>query len=342
MSAMPAAGPDARRRERDDPAFSVLVPGMPGMSMMEGAEVPPGWTYNPSSWVQRAPSIALAFIGYFMARYLASYQLGHITDVWDPIFGDGTDTEGEHALEEILSPHDALVRARGGNVVDLWNAAAARADGEWIVLTEAHCLGDPGCMAALSRAVERDPSLDAVSLDHGHHAENRAGVLCERWFRDLYAEWDRADWRLRLARDQRRLGPSGGGRGVFALRDIPAGTRILEYRGQVITWRTAQRRHAKTGADGHTYFFDRGDGTVIDGSMGGNSARYLNHSCAPNCEAINHHGRIDIHTTKPIAAGSELLLDYQLHLDRPTDLDSATYACACTAPGCRTTMLAQQ
>jgi len=131
------------------------------------------------------------------------------------------------------------------------------------------------------------------------------------------------------------------GRGVFALRDIPANTRILEYRGQVITWSTAKARHTNVGADGHTYFFDRGDGTVIDGSIGGNSARYLNHSCEPNCEAINQHGRIHIYTSKPIAAGSELLLDYQLHLDRPTELDTALYACACTAPTCRTTMLAQ-
>jgi hypothetical protein len=131
------------------------------------------------------------------------------------------------------------------------------------------------------------------------------------------------------------------GRGVFARRDIPAGMRILEYRGQVITWRTAKARHAKTGADGHTYFFDRGDGTVIDGAHGGNSARYLNHSCEPNCEAVNHEGRIHIYTTEPVTAGSELLLDYQLRLERPTDLDTALYACACAAPTCRTTMLAR-
>jgi hypothetical protein len=129
------------------------------------------------------------------------------------------------------------------------------------------------------------------------------------------------------------------GRGVFALRDIPAGTRILEYRGQVITWRTAKTRHATTGTAGHTYYFDRGDGTVIDGARGGNSARYLNHSCEPNCEAVNQRGRVHIFTIAPVAAGSELLLDYQLHLERPTDLDLALYACACSASGCRTTML---
>jgi len=130
------------------------------------------------------------------------------------------------------------------------------------------------------------------------------------------------------------------GRGVFALCDIPAGTRILEYRGQVIAWRTAKSRHARTGADGHTYFFDRGDGTVIDGARGGNSARFLNHSCDPNCEAIDHGGRIHVYTVAAVKAGAELLLDYQLQLERSSLADPALYACSCRATACRTTMLA--
>lgn len=71
-------------------AFSVLIPGMPGMMKMPGAEIPPGWTYNPSSWQQRAPMIALAFVGFFISRYLAAYQLGHTGTAWDPFFGNGT------------------------------------------------------------------------------------------------------------------------------------------------------------------------------------------------------------------------------------------------------------
>jgi hypothetical protein len=76
-------------------ALSVLVPMMPGQAhhavmMMPGPEVPPGWSYNPSSWWQRGPIIALAFVGYFISRYLAAYQLGHIRTVWEPFFGDGT------------------------------------------------------------------------------------------------------------------------------------------------------------------------------------------------------------------------------------------------------------
>ncbi len=73
-------------------ALSVLIPGMPGMGWMEmpGPEIPPGWTYNPSTWLQRGPIIALAFVGFFIARYLAAYQLGHIPAAWDPFFGEST------------------------------------------------------------------------------------------------------------------------------------------------------------------------------------------------------------------------------------------------------------
>lgn len=71
-------------------AFSILVPGMPGMRMMDGPDLPPGWTYNPSSWVQRAPVITLALVSFFISRYLAAYQLGYIDSIWDPVFGEGT------------------------------------------------------------------------------------------------------------------------------------------------------------------------------------------------------------------------------------------------------------
>lgn len=68
-------------------AFGLVIP----MSMkMEGQGIPPGWSYNPSSWPQRAPIIALAFVSFLASRYLAAYQLGHISEVWDPFFADGT------------------------------------------------------------------------------------------------------------------------------------------------------------------------------------------------------------------------------------------------------------
>lgn len=76
-------------------AFSVLIPMMPGMSMagmMGGPDIPRGWTYCPSTWLQRLPIAALAFIGFLTSRYLTAYQLGHIDQAWDPFFGNGTMT----------------------------------------------------------------------------------------------------------------------------------------------------------------------------------------------------------------------------------------------------------
>jgi nucleoside-diphosphate-sugar epimerase len=83
--------------------FSVLVPMMPGMShegMMDESTVPPGWTYSPSSWLQRLPIIALGFFGFLIARYLAAYQLGQIPAVWEPFFsGEG----GKNGTEFIIT-----------------------------------------------------------------------------------------------------------------------------------------------------------------------------------------------------------------------------------------------
>ena len=75
--------------------FSVLVPMMPGMAhhmemMKPGPEIPPGWTYNPSTWHQRSPMIIAAFLGWMFSRYLAAFQLGYITTIWEPFFGVGT------------------------------------------------------------------------------------------------------------------------------------------------------------------------------------------------------------------------------------------------------------
>ena len=73
-------------------ALTILIPMMPGMMliMQPGPEVPPGWSYNPSAWLQRAPLIALSWTSFFFARYLAAYQLGYLDAAVDPFFGDGT------------------------------------------------------------------------------------------------------------------------------------------------------------------------------------------------------------------------------------------------------------
>lgn len=73
-------------------ALTVLIPGMPSMIMYMkmGPEVPPGWTYNPSSWPQRWIMIAFGFAGWLVSRYLAAFQLGYTGTAWDPFFGEGS------------------------------------------------------------------------------------------------------------------------------------------------------------------------------------------------------------------------------------------------------------
>lgn len=91
-------------------AFAVLIPGMPGMDMsvmMTGPDIPPGWSYNPSTWVQRAPIILLATVGFFASRYMAAFQLGHINGVWDPVFGTGTERVLHSSVSKMFPISDA-------------------------------------------------------------------------------------------------------------------------------------------------------------------------------------------------------------------------------------------
>lgn len=71
-------------------AFVLLMPGMPGMQMLPGPDVPPGWTYNPSTWPQRGIVIGLAVLNFVLSRYLTTYQLGYVKSIWDPFFSPGT------------------------------------------------------------------------------------------------------------------------------------------------------------------------------------------------------------------------------------------------------------
>ncbi|MFT4066684.1 SET domain-containing protein [Paraburkholderia sp.] len=131
------------------------------------------------------------------------------------------------------------------------------------------------------------------------------------------------------------------GQGVFALQALEPGERILEYKGDLIRWQRAVRQHQNEGTQGHTYFFGLSDGRVIDGGQRGNSARWLNHSCDANCEAIEIDDRVFIHASVAIAPGDELFLDYQLVTDEPADDEiRQCYICRCDAAGCRGTMLA--
>ncbi|MEO7458231.1 MAG: SET domain-containing protein-lysine N-methyltransferase [Gemmatimonadaceae bacterium] len=132
------------------------------------------------------------------------------------------------------------------------------------------------------------------------------------------------------------------GTGAFAARDIRKGTRIVEYLGQRISWRTADKRYDddKMGRH-HTFLFTVDDKVCIDGAVKGNSARFLNHSCDGNCEAINDRKRIFIDARRSIKKGEELLYDYQYErTDEHTDEDEKFYACRCGAKKCRGSILA--
>lgn len=134
------------------------------------------------------------------------------------------------------------------------------------------------------------------------------------------------------------------GKGGFAVRKIPAGTLITEYEGERISWREAEKRHAaKEGDSAHTFFFSLESGRIIDGGSGGNDARWINHSCDPNCEAREEKRRIFIYALRDIKRGEELKYDYGLMLEqRHTPKLKKLYACHCGAENCRGTMLAKK
>lgn len=131
------------------------------------------------------------------------------------------------------------------------------------------------------------------------------------------------------------------GKGVYATVGLPAGEIIIEYKGEVIPWSEALRRHPHDPSDpNHTFYFHVDEERVIDGGVRGNSARWINHSCAPNCETEDDGGRIFIKALRDIAAGEELFFDYRLVIDeRYTAKLKKAYACRCGAPNCRGTML---
>jgi SET domain-containing protein len=131
------------------------------------------------------------------------------------------------------------------------------------------------------------------------------------------------------------------GRGVFALRRIRKGTRVIEYMGDRVSHRQADRRYEhKDINDNHTFLFIVDRSVVIDGGANGNDARFINHSCDPNCESLIEDRRVFIEAIRTIRPGEELTYDYQIGRDRtdPPNVDDI-YACRCGARGCRGSML---
>jgi hypothetical protein len=132
------------------------------------------------------------------------------------------------------------------------------------------------------------------------------------------------------------------GRGVFAACDIAKKTRIIEYRGKRIDWDEAQSLpDSDPDNPFHTFFFSLDDGRVIDAGQRGSAARWINHSCEPNCKTEeDENGRVFIFSKRDIRAGEELAYDYRLRIDgKVTKKDRKAYACRCGAESCRGTML---
>jgi SET domain-containing protein len=131
------------------------------------------------------------------------------------------------------------------------------------------------------------------------------------------------------------------GRGVFALTHIAKGKRVIEYKGEHISHKEADRRYGDRHARSpHTMLFTLDEKIVIDATRRGNSARWINHSCQPNCEAVEDKRRIFIDTRTAVRAGEELTYDYNLQLDEPhTAAAKRRHQCCCGARRCRGTLL---
>ena len=132
------------------------------------------------------------------------------------------------------------------------------------------------------------------------------------------------------------------GKGAFAIQPIPAFTRLIEYTGERVSHKVADARYEDDEAAGntHTVLFTVDDNTVIDAGVGGNDARFFNHSCAPNCQSRIVRKRVYLETIKDIEPGEELTYDYEIPREGESDETARRkWPCHCGAPNCRGTLL---
>jgi SET domain-containing protein len=131
------------------------------------------------------------------------------------------------------------------------------------------------------------------------------------------------------------------GYGVFARKEIPRGTRIIEYAGERITNAVGDRRYPDDESQRHhTFLFVLNNRVMIDAAYDGNEARLINHSCDPNCQANHGGGEIWIDAIKRIPAGEELAYDYEYEDDKAyTEADLLYYGCRCGSANCRGTIV---
>ncbi|WP_273454692.1 SET domain-containing protein [Nevskia ramosa] len=138
------------------------------------------------------------------------------------------------------------------------------------------------------------------------------------------------------------------GNGVFAAKPLAAGIEVMEYTGRLRTHAYIDKVYSDTVESGHTFLFTLNERYVVDGNFDSNDARWINHSCEPNCKpyVIEDPGknpkldRIVIETLRDIGQGEELTFDYGIRLDcRQTARLKKIWACRCGAPTCTGTML---
>lgn len=138
------------------------------------------------------------------------------------------------------------------------------------------------------------------------------------------------------------------GTGVFAASLLRAGESVIEYKGKRLQPAQADDLYGDGGESGHTFLFTLNERYVIDGNQQGNSARWINHSCAPNCQALVvesasgdlRRDRVVIDALRDIQPGEELTYDYGITLDVPHSARlKKLWACRCGAPQCTGTLL---
>jgi uncharacterized protein len=133
------------------------------------------------------------------------------------------------------------------------------------------------------------------------------------------------------------------GLGAFATELIPKGTRLIEYAGERLTTAQADARYPDDDRRHHTFLFAIDDDVVIDAAVDGNDARFINHSCDPNCDAVVDNGRIWIETIRDVEPGEELAYDYAYELEeRHSPAAKRRYPCSCGAENCRGTILVKK
>ena len=132
------------------------------------------------------------------------------------------------------------------------------------------------------------------------------------------------------------------GKGAFALQPIPAFTRLIEYTGERVSHEVADARYEAEEAAGntHTVLFTVDDKTVIDAGVGGNDARFFNHSCGPNCQSRIIRRRVYLETIRDVEPGDELTYDYEIAREGESEETARRkWPCHCGAPNCRGTLL---